>query len=75
MDFARVTAKGQTTIPKAVRERAGIKEGDLPEFVVEGDHVVVRKLRRSQDDDYLRGVEATLGEWLSDEDEAAYRDF
>jgi len=32
-----LTSKGQTTVPKAVRERLGLKPGDRLEFVVQDD--------------------------------------
>jgi len=38
---ARVTSKGQITIPKVIRELLQVKTGDL-DFVVEGDQVVLR---------------------------------
>lgn len=43
---AKVTSKGQVTIPKAVREALGIKEGDSLLFEVEGDEVRVHAARR-----------------------------
>jgi antitoxin PrlF len=33
---AKVTSKGQMTIPKAVRDRLGIRPGDEVEIVIEG---------------------------------------
>ncbi len=43
---ARVTSKGQVTVPKVVREALGIKEGDEIVFRVEGSRAV---LARTQD--------------------------
>ena len=40
---ARVTSKGQVTVPKAVREALGIKEGDEIVFRVEGNRAVVAR--------------------------------
>jgi AbrB family looped-hinge helix DNA binding protein len=34
---ATITSKGQTTIPKSVRERLNLKPGDRIEFVVQDD--------------------------------------
>lgn len=37
---AKVTSKGQVTVPKVVRDALGIKEGDQVVFRVEGNHAV-----------------------------------
>jgi antitoxin PrlF len=37
-----VTIKGQTTIPGEIREALKIKPGDRLEYVVHGDHALVR---------------------------------
>ena len=38
---AKVTSKGQVTVPKAVRDALGIKEGDEIVFRVEGNRAVL----------------------------------
>lgn len=38
---AKVTSKGQVTVPKAVRDALGIKEGDEVTFRVEGNRAVL----------------------------------
>jgi len=73
MEIARITAKGQMTIPKKVRDSAHLVTGDLVTFVVEGDLVQFRKVVPGGDE-YLRSVQTTLGEWNSPEDEEAWRD-
>lgn len=40
---ARVTSKGQITVPKAVRDALGITEGDEVVFRVEGDRAVMAR--------------------------------
>lgn len=40
---AKVTSKGQVTVPKAVRDALGIKEGDHIVFRVEGNRAVVAR--------------------------------
>ena len=40
---ARVTSKGQLTVPKAVRDALGIKEGDEVVFRVEGNRAVLAR--------------------------------
>jgi AbrB family looped-hinge helix DNA binding protein len=40
---AKVTSKGQVTVPKVVREALGIKEGDEIVFRVEGNRAVIAR--------------------------------
>lgn len=40
---AKVTSKGQVTVPKAVRDALGIKEGDEVIFRVEGNRAVLAR--------------------------------
>lgn len=40
---ARMSSKGQVTIPKAVREALGLGEGDNVVFRVEGDRAVLAR--------------------------------
>lgn len=72
--IAKVTAKGQTTIPRQVREALQVGPGDLLlwEVLPEGTATVRRVL--PFDLEYLRALEGTLGEWLSEADEEAYRE-
>jgi antitoxin PrlF len=41
MAVATLTSKGQTTIPKEIRERLGLAPGDKLDFVVDADGRVV----------------------------------
>ena len=41
MELAKVTSKGQVTIPVAIRKMLGIREGDKLLFVEEGEKVVL----------------------------------
>lgn len=41
MELAKVTSKGQVTIPVAIRKMLGIREGDKLLFVEEGKKVVL----------------------------------
>ncbi len=48
MPTSTVTSKGQVTIPKQVRDRLGVHQGDRIEFVVDsGGSVSLRPLKRS----------------------------
>ncbi len=51
---ATITTKGQITVPKAVRDALGLKEGHQVVFVVEGDRAYLHPVRP-------RGVEALRG--------------
>lgn len=71
---ARITAKGQTTVPRQIREALQLRPGDM--IVWEAGPEGVATVRRVQplDVEYLRAVDATLSEWTSPADEEAYRD-
>ena len=43
MPNAKITSKGQVTIPIEVREALGLKQGDMLAFEVQAEYVVVRK--------------------------------
>ena len=38
---SKVTRQGQTTIPKTIREKYGIEEGDEVTYIDLGDHIVL----------------------------------
>jgi len=67
--LAKITSKGQTTIPKEVRDALQARPGDLLawEFAEDG-RVTVRRVR-PMDLEYLQAVQGTLSEWASPEDE------
>ena len=46
---AKLTSKGQITVPKAVRDALGIKEGDEVVFRVEGDRAVLARTAKFLD--------------------------
>ncbi|MDE0458668.1 MAG: AbrB/MazE/SpoVT family DNA-binding domain-containing protein [Chromatiales bacterium] len=73
MKRSRVTATGQTTIPKTIREAAGLYAGDVLAFETAGDHVTVRKVPGGRDH-RLHGLSGPMSEWVSPEDEEAWRD-
>ncbi len=45
MSFATVTSKGQTTIPKDVREAAGMRAGDRIHFAVLEDGTIIVRVK------------------------------
>ncbi|WP_373507140.1 AbrB/MazE/SpoVT family DNA-binding domain-containing protein [Thiocapsa sp.] len=42
MNASTVTSKGQVTIPQALRQRLGIRQGTTVTFSLVGDHVVMQ---------------------------------
>lgn len=60
MQDAKVTSKGQVTIPKAVRDRLGIRTGDYLRFMVDEKGVV-----RVEPLD-AEGRPRSLAGWLND---------
>jgi AbrB family looped-hinge helix DNA binding protein len=72
--IAKVTVKGQTTIPREVRAALHVAPGDLIAWEVLGDGTARVKRIQPLDVEYLKAVEKTLSEWASEADEAAYGD-
>lgn len=72
--IAKITAKGQTTIPQDIRAALHVGPGDLIAWDIDEDGTA--RVRRVQplDIEYLRAVEGTLSEWAGEADEEAYRD-
>ena len=70
--IAKITSKGQTTIPQAIREALDVRPGDS--IVWEVNHEGTARVRkvRPLDMEYLSAVEDGLSEWNCAEDEAAY---
>ena len=66
-----VTRNGRTTDPARGAGAARPAPGDSLVYEVEGETVRLRRLA-PVDLAYLRAVQATLSEWDSPEDEAAY---
>ena len=62
MTTAKVTSKGQVTIPKAIRERLGLRPGEEIAFDERDGEMLIRKVVRKSPFDawvgYLRGKDA-----------------
>lgn len=65
MQIARITAKGQMTIPVSIRKAAHFNAGDTLAFEIKGDYLIVRKTESPA------GIEERFNEWYSPEDEEA----
>jgi AbrB family looped-hinge helix DNA binding protein len=64
--FSKVTAKGRTAIPRAVRERLKLKPGDTLRYRLTEDCVLLDKAIRAGN------PFALFSEWKSEADEKAY---
>lgn len=42
MELAKVTIKGQITIPKSIREFLNLKEGSKVLFIQDGDNIIIK---------------------------------
>ena len=71
LELSRLNAKGQVTVPQAIRAALGLQPGDLLGWELDKQSVRIR-LVSSVDLNHLRGVEASLSEWSTDADEAAF---
>jgi AbrB family looped-hinge helix DNA binding protein len=72
--LAKISSKGQVTIPADVRKKLHLETGDTLARETEADgRIWVRRLE-PLDLDYLAAVSGPLSEWNSPEDDEAYRD-
>ncbi|MCX5900504.1 MAG: AbrB/MazE/SpoVT family DNA-binding domain-containing protein [Proteobacteria bacterium] len=67
--LAKVTTKGQVTIPKGIRDAFGIRPNDKVDFEREGEKIMLVPLKTLKD---LRGaVKPKLKMFIADEKKAA----
>jgi antitoxin PrlF len=70
MILGRITAKAQTTIPRAVRLALGLKPGDDVAWEIDGDQVVMSRARTNSDP-FIGNFES-FTEWASEADCKAF---
>jgi len=75
---ATITQKGQICIPSAARSLEGFKEGDKISITVYTNRVELRPLKKQKINDamlsMLASEEALAKNWMSKEDEEAWKD-
>ncbi len=67
---SRLSTKARTVIPREVRERLGLRPGDVIAFEEENGRIVVRRWREPACEDSF----AVFHEWASLEDDETYAD-
>lgn len=70
---SKLTSKFQATVPKLVREALHLSTRDQIVYEILEDETVVIRKASPLDKAYLKGLDQTLNEWNSDEDEKAYK--
>lgn len=66
MIHSRITAKAQTTIPRAVRTALGIEPGDEVSYEIEEERVILRRVLNMADP--FDNPFAMFTEWASEAD-------
>ena len=72
--IAKITSKGQTTIPADIRDALQVAPGDSLVWEIQSDGTARVRRVTPLDVEYLQAVEGTLTEWATHEDADAYRD-
>lgn len=72
--IAKITSKGQTTIPASIRDALHASPGDSLLWEMQDDGTARVRRLLPLDVEYLKAVEGTLSEWATNEDADAYRD-
>jgi len=72
--LAKLTSKGQATIPEAIRKRLKLAPGDRIAFAVEGDQVTLRRAE-PVDAAFLKLTTESFADWGTKEAEVDFREF
>lgn len=70
---SKLTSKFQATVPKEVREILSLTSKDQIIYEILDDQTVLVRKASPLDKAYLKGIDQTLEEWNSDDDEKAYK--
>ena len=76
MRSATITSKGQIAIPKDIRELEGFGEGEKIVILAFEDHIELRPIKMVNEKMFpaLASESVLAKDWLSKEDEAAWKD-
>ncbi len=70
---SRISAKGQITVPKKLRDNLGLRPADYVSYEL-GDGCIILRRVEPFDAEYHAALSATLSEWTSPDDDDAFRD-
>lgn len=71
---SKLTSKFQATVPKLVRDTLKLTSKDQIVYEILDDQTIVVRKASPLDKAYLKGLDHSLEEWNSDDDEKAYKD-
>jgi AbrB family looped-hinge helix DNA binding protein len=71
---AKITSKGQTTIPREVRSALHAQPGDTLVWEAGPNGTALVRRVQTMDLEYLKSIEGSLSEWAGAEDDEAYRE-
>jgi antitoxin PrlF len=66
---SKLTSKAQTVVPRAIRERLGLRPGDTLRYRITKSGVLIDKRPDAEDNPFVEFVE-----WAGVEDEKAFKD-
>ncbi len=73
MRASRLSSKGQVTIPKELRESIGLQPGDMVGYEVKNGIISLTRIEPF-DAAFHAALSDTLDEWVTREDDEAFRD-
>jgi len=72
--ISKITVKGQTTIPRAIRIALNVASGDSITWEISDEGSASVRRVQALDIKYLQALEELLSEWAGAADEEAYRE-
>ena len=66
--ISKISDKGQTTVPKAIRKTLKVVPGDLIKYEIREGTVKIKKLE-AEESTWLKSIESTLEEWQGSQDD------
>lgn len=74
MSITKISSKSQLTLPKKIREAAGLSPGDAVALEVQNNGIIELRPLGRFDSAFHKALSQTLNEWSTPADEEAFRD-